>query len=146
MRVLGLDYGGKTIGVAVSDPLLITALGLEVIRRPGEAEIRNSIRRLKEIIREYSVGIIVLGYPKNLDGTESSRCKLTREFKDRLGRNFKNVEIHLWDERFTSVSAEKELASLGLNQKKIGALSDITAAVFILQGFLDNYRMGTKCE
>ena len=138
MRILGLDYGSKTIGVAVSDPLLITAFGLEVIRRPEEDAIKKSIFRLNEIIKEYEISTIVLGYPKNLDNSESVRCRKTLEFKERLLRNFKNVEIILWDERFTTVSAEKELYLAGIvNRKKIDHVVDKIAAVFILQNYLE---------
>jgi len=138
MRILGLDYGSRNIGVAVSDPLLITAFGLEIIRRPDENEIKKSIKRLGEIINEYTIKTIVLGYPKHLDNTESMRCIKTLEFKDRLLRNFKKIEIILWDERLTTVSAEKELIHAGFDHKKIENIIDETAAVLILRNYLEH--------
>ena len=137
MRVLGLDYGSKTIGVAVSDPFLSTALGLETIRRPDEGAIKKSVSRLKEIISEYDINKIVIGYPKHLNNEESERCAKTAEFGERLKRNFKNIEIIYFDERLSSVFAEKELASAGVKKAKIGEIIDMTAAVVILQNYLD---------
>ena len=138
MRILGLDYGSKTIGVAVSDPLLITAFGLETIRRPEESAIKKSISRLGEIIKEYEINKFVLGYPKHLDNTDSARCVKTLEFKERLSRNFKNIEIILWDERFSSVYAERELSGAGMDRSKINGVVDKIAAVVILQNYLES--------
>ena len=140
MRVLGLDYGSKTIGVAVSDPLRIAALGLEVIRRPEEAALKKSLSRLRDIVKEYGVATIVLGYPKNLNNTESERCVKTAAFKDRLRANFKSADILLWDERLTSVYAEKTLKSAGLDIPGVKHAIDKTAAVLILQSYLDYQR------
>ena len=137
MRALGLDYGGKTIGVAVSDPFLVTAVGLETIRRPGEEALKKSVFRLGELIRQYEVDKIVLGYPKHLDNTESARSIKTLAFLDKLKRNFKNMEIVLWDERFSSAAAYKELSAAGVKPGKIRAINDETAAVVILQNYLD---------
>jgi len=137
VRVLGLDYGGRTIGVAISDPFLITAFGLETIRRPDEASVKKSVARLGEIIKEYGVKTIVLGYPKHLNNTESARGALTVSFKERLERNFKGVEIILWDERFTSAAAYKELSAAGASGRQIKAVNDQTAAVLILQNYLE---------
>jgi len=137
MRVLGLDYGGKTIGVAVSDPFLTTAFGLETIRRPEEEALKKSVSRLYEIIKEYEIKKIVLGYPKHLDNSESARSKKTLVFLDKLKNNFKNMEIVLWDERFSSAAAFKELLSAGVKYKKVRTINDETAAVVILQNYLD---------
>ena len=137
MRALGLDYGGRTIGVAVSDPFFITAFGLETIRRPDDAAIKKSIARLGEIIDEYEVTKIVLGYPKHLDNTDSARCAQTVEFKERLQRNFKKIEIILWDERFSTASAFKELSAAGVASKTVRSVNDQTAAVLILQNYLE---------
>jgi len=139
MRALGLDYGGKTIGVAVSDPFLVTAFGLETIRRPEEDGLKKSVSRLGELIKEYEVKKIVLGYPKHLDNTESARSIKTRGFMDKLKKNFKNMEIILWDERFSSAAAYKELSAAGVNNKKIRAINDETAAAIILQNYLDYF-------
>ena len=140
MRYLGLDYGSRTIGVAISDPFLMTALGLETIRRPEEGAIKKSVARLGEIIEEYGVMKIVLGYPLNLDNTESERCAKTLGFKDRLARNFKRVEIILQDERLTTVTAKRDLVSAGATRRKLGEVVDTAAAVIILQCYLEKLR------
>ena len=86
MRILGLDYGSKTVGVAVSDELLFTAQGLEIVRRQSPNKLRQSLARIEEIIKEYNVERIVLGYPKNMNNTEGERCEKTKEFKEMLER------------------------------------------------------------
>lgn len=134
-RILGLDYGEKTIGVAVSDGLNLTAQALEVIRRPDENSLKNSLRRLEDIIREYDVKTIVLSYPKNMDGSEGKRCLQTLVFKERLQRNFKRLAIVLWDERLSTVAAAKNIS--GLSKEKRSQIIDKMAAQFILQGYLD---------
>lgn len=136
MMVLGLDYGDKTIGVAISDGLGLTAQALEVIRRPDEASVKKSVARLAEIMREQPVDVIVLGYPKNMDNTEGFRCQKTLAFKARLERNFKKTPVILWDERLSTAAADRSLATL--NRKKRDEVIDKMAAVFILQGYLDS--------
>ena len=137
MRALGLDYGARTIGLAVSDPLNIAALGLETIRRPDECALKKSVARIGEIIKRYDVGTIVLGYPKRLDNSVSERCVKTLEFKERLQRNFKKTDIVLWDERFSTRAAGNELKMAGFDKKKIAGEIDMLAAVIILQTYLD---------
>lgn len=137
-RLLGLDYGTKTIGVAISDALNITAQSLEVIRREDEKSIKKSISRLKEIIQEYDVCEIVLGFPKNMNNTVGIRAIKTEEFKERLHRNFKKMPITLWDERLSTVAVERNLVSEGLDIKKRKEVVDKLAAAFILQGYLDS--------
>ncbi len=139
MRILGLDYGDKTIGVAVSDSLGFTAQGLTVIRREDEKSIKKSISMLSEIIKEYEINIIVLGYPKNMDNSEGFRCQKTLEFKARLERNFKKIPVILWDERLSTVGADRVL--INVSRKKRDDVIDKVAAVFILQGYLD-----AKCK
>jgi putative Holliday junction resolvase len=126
----------------VCDPLGITASGIEVIRRQEEAGIKKSLQRLAELIREYAPERIVLGYPKNLDGTEGTRCAKTLEFKARLERSFGQVPVVLWDERFSTVSAEAALREGGLNRDEIKRSVDKMAAVFILQNYLDYMKRG----
>lgn len=138
MRILGLDYGSKTIGVAVSDYSNKIAFGVEVITRPAEESIKSSIARLKEIIREYDISTIVLGYPKKLDNTASERCEKTILFKERLSRNFKRAEIVLWDERYSTWGAHRALNEAGLSKKEEKQVIDKMAAVFILQGYLEH--------
>ncbi|MCL2698838.1 MAG: Holliday junction resolvase RuvX [Defluviitaleaceae bacterium] len=130
-----LDYGDKRIGVAVSDPLGITAQAITVIRRDNETAVKPVLRSLAELISEYDVGEIILGYPRNMDGSEGFRCEKTREFKARLERRF-NIPVILWDERLSTVGADRGLAHL--TKKKRDAVIDQSAAVFILQGYLES--------
>ena len=140
-RLLGLDYGDKTIGVAVSDPLGIMALGVETIRRDRENALKVSIRRIGELIEEYSpVKEIVLGFPKNMDNSQGERCARTLEFKEKLNRNFKRVPVVLWDERLSTAGARRTLS--GKVQEK--AVIDEMAAVFILQGYIDYSKQNRK--
>ncbi|MCL2565536.1 MAG: Holliday junction resolvase RuvX [Defluviitaleaceae bacterium] len=137
MSILGLDYGDKNIGVATSCPNLVTALGVETIRRTSRDSFKKPILRLREIMRERGTACLILGYPKNMDGSEGSRCEKTLEFKDRLQRNFKSLEIVLWDERLSSLSAERAMREMGFSKKAINSRVDETAAILILQGYLD---------
>jgi len=137
MSILGVDYGDKNIGVAVSCPNLVMALGVETIRRDSAESFKKPILRLREIMRKHSVSRLVLGYPRNMDGSIGGRCEKTLEFKDRLHRNFKSLEIVLWDERLSSLSAERTMRELGLGKQKISSNLDEAAAILILQNYLD---------
>ena len=130
MRILGLDFGSKTVGVAVSDELLLTAQGLEIIR------LRQTLARIEAIIAEYQVECIVLGYPKNMNNTEGERCEKTKEFQEMLERRT-GLEVILWDERLTTVSADKHMMESGIRREDRKKYVDEIAAVFILQGYLD---------
>lgn len=136
MRIIGLDYGDKTIGVAVSDPFGWTAQGLEIIRRDNPNEYKKSLKRLEEIIKQYEVEKIILGYPKNMDNSEGLRCEKTKEFKKRLEKRF-NIPIILYDERMSTVAAQRTLIEANLSRAKRKEVIDKMAAVHILQGFLD---------
>ncbi len=138
MRVLGLDFGDKTIGVAVSDPLGWTAQGVEIIKRDNPQEFKKCMRRLTEIIEQYTVDTIVLGYPKNLDNSEGERCQKTNVFAKKIEGRFPKIPLVLWDERFSTIAAERALrmADLSHNQRK--SVIDKMAAVHILQGYLDS--------
>lgn len=138
MRILGLDYGDKTIGVAVSDPFGWTAQGVEIIRRENPAEYKKSLRRLGELIEEYHAESIVLGYPKNLDNSEGERCEKTKAFCERLKNRFPKTEVVLWDERFSTVAAERALREANLSHGQRKRVIDKMAAVHILQGYLDS--------
>ncbi len=138
MRILGLDYGDKTIGVAVSDPFGWTAQGVEIIRRENHAEYKKSLRRLGELIEEYHAEAIVLGYPKNLDNSEGERCEKTKAFCERLKNRFPKTEVVLWDERFSTVAAERALREANLSHGQRKSVIDKMAAVHILQGYLDS--------
>jgi putative Holliday junction resolvase len=137
MRILGLDYGMKTIGVAVSDPFGWTAQGIEIIRREEENNLKKSIARLKEICDEYGVESIVLGYPKNMNNTEGERVEKTRVFKKRIEKELK-LPVELWDERLSTVGAERILLEADVSRAKRKKVIDKMAAVFILQGYLDS--------
>lgn len=138
MRILGLDFGDKTIGVAVSDPFGWTAQGVEIIRRDNPAEFKKSMRRLAELVEQYQAETIVLGYPKNLDGSEGERCVKTRDFSERIKRRFPKLEVILWDERFSTIAAERSLREAQLSHEKRKSVIDKMAAVHILQGYLDS--------
>lgn len=142
-RIMCLDFGSKTIGVALSDPLMLTAQGLEIIRRDEEVAIKKSLIRLGEIIKEYSVTKIVLGYPKNMDNSIGERAEKTEYFKGKLERRFK-LPVVLQDERLSTVAADKRLLEADVSRKKRKEVIDKMAAVFILQGYLDGLKEKEK--
>ena len=132
-RIIGLDFGSKKIGVAVSDELRLTAHGLENVRaRPAE----QALEVLKQLAREYNVAEIVIGLPLNMDGTSGPAAEAARAFAVRLESEL-SVEVHLSDERLTTVMAEKTLLEANLSRAKRKELRDRLAAVLILQNFLD---------
>lgn len=116
MRILGLDFGSKTVGVAVSDELLITAQGVEIVRRKSPSKLRQTLARIEEIIAEYKVDRIVLGYPKNMNNTEGERCEKTKEFGDMLARRT-GLEVIYWDERLTTVAADRSMMETGIRRE-----------------------------
>lgn len=136
MRIMGLDFGSKTVGVAVSDSLLVTAQGVEIIRRKDENKLRQTLARIEELIVEYEVEEIVLGLPKNMNATEGVRAELTFEFKDKLERRT-GLTVHMWDERLTTVAADKAMMEAGVRRENRKKYVDMIAAVLILQGYLD---------
>lgn len=136
MRILGLDYGTKTVGVAVSDELLITAQGLETIQIAQAGKLRKTLARIEELCKEYQVDRIVLGYPKNMNNTEGDRCEATVEFKAMLEKRT-GLPVILWDERQTTISAERVLQESGVRREDRKTYIDKIAAVFILQGYLE---------
>ena len=137
MRILGLDYGSKTVGVAVSDALLLTAQSVETIRREKESKLRQTLARIEAIIEEYKVDKIVLGYPKNMNDTEGIRCEKTKEFKEMLERRT-SLEVILWDERLSTVEADEILMESGVRREHRKDYVDQLAAAIILQGYLDS--------
>lgn len=136
MRIMGLDFGSRTVGVAVSDPLFLTAQGIEIVRRKSPGKLRQTLARIEELIKEYEVGKIVLGYPKNMNNTEGERCRKTAEFKELLERRT-GLEVILWDERLTTVMADSAMMEGGIRRENRREYVDKLAAVFILQGYLD---------
>lgn len=136
MRILGLDYGTKTTGVAISDPLGWTAQGLEIIRRTDPNSLKPTLQRLEEICKEYKVDEIVLGFPKNMNNTVGERGESTLVFKQKLEARFR-LPVHLWDERLSTVSAENALLEADVSRQKRKQVIDKLAAVIILQNYLD---------
>ena len=139
MRIMGLDFGSKTVGVAVSDSLLITAQGLEIIQRKEENKLRRTLARIEELIEEYEVEEIVLGLPLNMNATEGVRVELTREFQEKLERRT-GLPVILWDERLTTVAADKIMMVRGVRRERRKDYVDKIAAALILQGYLDSRR------
>ena len=137
MRVMGLDYGSKTIGVAISDPLGLTAQGIEIIRREEENKLRKSLRRIEELIKEYQVEEIVLGFPKNMNNTIGERAEKSPQLKETLERRCK-LPVIMWDERLTTVEANRTLMESKVRRENRSKYVDMIAAVFILQGYLDS--------
>ena len=136
MRIMGLDFGSKTVGVAVSDSLLMTAQGVEIIRRKEENKLRQTLARIEELILQYEVGEIVLGCPKHMNGTEGVRVELTKEFQDKLGRRT-GLPVAMWDERLTTVEADRTMMNAGVRRENRKDYVDMIAATLILQGYLD---------
>lgn len=135
MRILALDVGDRTIGVAVSDALLITAQGVEVIRRTSQA---RDLDRLKHLVHEYQVTVIIVGLPKNMNGTIGPRAEVTKQFANELQQAIPQVSIRFWDERLSTIAAEKSLLAADVSRAKRKQVIDKMAAVFILQGYLDS--------
>lgn len=137
MRVMGLDYGSKTMGVAISDELMMIATGLEIIRRDSEKKIRKTLIRIDELISEYNIGKIVLGLPKNMNNTLGERAEKSLELKETLERRT-GLEVIMWDERLSTVSAHKAMMEAGIRREDRGNYVDSIAAAIILQGYLDS--------
>ena len=138
-RILGLDYGTKTVGVAISDPLLLTAQDLETITRDRASKLRHTLVRIKELCEEYQVSTIVLGYPLNMDDTEGFRCEDTIKFKELLEKRV-DIPIVLIDERLTTMYADEILEESGVDKKDRKKFIDQIAAAILLQDYLDNHR------
>ena len=136
MRIMGLDYGSKTIGVAVSDPLGLTAQGVEIIRREEENKLRKSLRRIEELVKQYEVEELVLGFPNNMNNTIGERAEKSLQLKETLERRL-GLPVVMWDERLTTVEANRTLMESGVRRENRGKYVDMIAAVFILQGYLD---------
>ena len=137
MRIMGLDYGTKTVGVAVSDALGVTAQGIETITRKEENKLRRTCARIEELIREYEVGRIVLGFPKHMNNDIGERAEKSLEFKEMLERRT-GLEVVMWDERLTTIAAERTFMESGVRREDRKKYIDKIAAVFIFQGYLDS--------
>jgi putative pre-16S rRNA nuclease len=132
-RVLGLDVGSKTIGVAISDPLGITAQGLETIRRRNK---RLDFAQLAAVVQRYAVAEIVVGYPLRMSGAEGTQASTMQEFAQELRRRL-GLPVHLWDERLTSAEANRVLRDFEMSIKRRGEVVDRMAAVLILQSWME---------
>ena len=139
MRVMGLDVGSRTIGVACSDALYLTAQSVETIRRTSEAK---DFARLAEIVEAYEVEKIVVGMPKHMNGTKGERAEATEAFV-RTMTGYIDLPVAYWDERLSTVMAERSLIEADVSRKKRKAVIDKLAAVVILQGYLDSGRHRT---
>ena len=140
MRILGLDFGSRTVGVAVSDELLLTAQGLETIERKDENKLRKTCARIEEIIKEYGVEEIVLGLPKNMNNTVGDRAEKSLEFQKMLEKRT-GLPVVMWDERLTTVEAHRTMMESGVRREDRKKYVDKLAAVYILQGYLDHEGM-----
>lgn len=134
-----MDLGAKTVGVAISDPLLITAQGIEIIRRERENKLRQTLARIEELIEEYEVEEIVLGLPKNMNDTLGERAEFSFAFRDKLERRT-GLPVTMWDERLTTVAAEQAMIEAGIRREERAEHVDKIAACLILQGYLDKTR------
>lgn len=140
MRVMGLDYGTKTVGVAISDALGLTAQGIETIQRKEENKLRRTLARIEELVSEYKVEKIVLGFPKHMNNDIGERAEKSLEFRNMLTRRT-GLEVIMWDERLTTVEAERTLIESNVRRENRKKYIDKIAAVFILQGYLDSVYM-----
>ncbi len=136
-RYMALDIGDRTIGIAVSDLLGLTAQGVETIRRRKE---EDDLKRLGELMEQYETKSLVSGLPKNMDGSEGERCNIVKEFMAKVQEVYPEVEVTFWDERLSTVAASRSLIEADVSRKKRKKVIDKMAAVFILQGYLDSIR------
>ena len=136
MRIMGLDYGAKTVGVAISDALLLTAQGVETICRTQENKLRKTLARIKSLCEEYEVTEIVLGFPKNMNNTIGDRAEKSLEFAEMLKKRT-GLPIVMWDERLTTMEANDILIESGVPRKDRKQVIDKIAAVLILRSYLD---------
>ncbi len=135
MRIIGIDYGDSRIGIAVSDPLGWTAQGIETIN--WRNNIDEPIERILEIINSYEAKKVIVGFPKNMNGTIGPRGDKTNEFIEHLNNKVEGIEIIKWDERLSTVAANRTMNELGVKKSKKRQVVDQIAAVYILQGYLD---------
>ncbi len=145
MRIVGLDFGSKTVGVAVSDPLGITAQPVEIVRRKSENKLRQTLARIEELAKEYEAEMFVLGLPKNMNNTLGERAERTLEFKEMLERRT-GLPVVMWDERLTTVAANRAMMEGGVRRENRGQYVDALAASLILQGYLDSRSLQASSE
>ena len=143
MRIMGLDYGAKTVGVAISDEMLLIAQPVETIKRERAGKLRQTLARIETLMKEYDVEKVVIGLPKKLNNEEGDRCDKTREFGDMVERR-SGLEVVYQDERLTTVAADAVLAEGGVRKENRKEYIDKVAASIILQGYLDSIRKDDK--
>ena len=141
MRVLGLDYGSKTVGVAVSDPLGLTAQRVETIWRKQENKLRRTLARIEDLVKEYQAERIVIGLPRNMNYTMGERAEKSLEFGEMVEKRT-GLPVIMWDERLTTREAERALMEAGVRRENRKDYLDSVAAVLILQGYLDSLSNG----
>ena len=144
-RIMGLDYGSKTVGVAVSDPLWIIASGVEIIRRKSENKLRQTYARIEELVKEYDISLIVLGLPKHMNDDIGDRALLSMQFRDDLIRRT-GLDVVMYDERMTTIQADRVMNELGIKGEKRKEYVDQIAAEFILQSYLDSLKLKTETD
>ena len=135
MRAMSLDVGTKTIGIATSDLMWMIANGIETIRRTS---VERDFARIGELIKEYEVSTLVVGYPKNMNGSIGERAQICEAFAEELRTRFPQAKVVLWDERLSTVAAEKVLVDADMRRNKRKKIIDMMAAVVILQNYLDS--------
>ena len=145
MRIMGLDYGTKTVGVAVSDPLGITAQAVETVTRKDENKLRKTLTRIESLATEYGVEKFVIGFPKHMNNDIGERAEKALEFQQMLEKRT-GLQVIMWDERLTTVAAEQTLIESGVRRENRKQYVDKIAAVFILQGYLDSIYMQKTAE
>lgn len=138
MRVLGIDYGDSRVGIAISDPLLITAQGLETISYNGNDKIL--LNKIEEIVKKYEVTTIVVGMPLNMNGTKAERVEITEKFIHKLKSRLGKIEIKTVDERLTTVEAHRTMNFLDINKKKKRGIVDTISAQYILETYIGNIK------
>ncbi|MCX8129307.1 MAG: Holliday junction resolvase RuvX [Clostridia bacterium] len=143
MRIMGIDYGDSRIGISISDPFGWTAQGVETIHLKGG--LQKALERIHHLIKEYNINKVVVGFPRNMNGTIGPRGEKTLEFIDMIGKyttenNLSDFEIIKWDERLTTVAANRTMHELGVKTSKKKGVVDQIAAVYILQGYLDSIK------
>ena len=134
MRTLGIDYGDARVGLAITDPLGITAQGLETIHHDGNDKI--VLKRLEEIVNTYEIDTFAIGMPYNMDGTKSERAEITEKFIHKLNCKFNKIRIVPIDERLTKVEAHKTMNFLNVNKHKKRNIVDTIAAIYILESYM----------
>lgn len=145
MRWMGLDFGTKTVGVAISDELGITAQPVETITRKSNTKLRKTLARIEQLVLEYCITDIVLGYPKNMNNSEGARVEATKEFGEMIKRRV-GLPVVFWDERLTTMESERILIETNIRRENRKAYIDQMAAVLILQSYMDARTMREKEE